>query len=292
MLVMSDRLMRQALLLARRGLYVFPLEPGTKEPKRGLRWRRTSTLDPQQIEQWWVQAPYNIGVDTGLSRLLVVDCDVKPPVDGRWNYRHWLEHRGLPMPNTLLVSTPSSGLHVYYNCAVSPLSRNSASKLAPGVDTRGVGGYVVAPGSVLPNGSYKVLSGWNQPLEEVPREILEVLRVVEREPLGQPRTLRRDVHRYAASALRKELESLSGAQEGQRNNCLNRSAFRMGQLCGAGVLDHDIAWQLLVEKGMSLGLPRRETEKTVDSGLKGGEGNPRDLRPDLKIVRDEGGMHL
>ena len=74
---MTLRLMRTALSLAERRWYVFPLRPWDKRPLPGFtRWEQHATTQPLQIERWCATAPYNIGVATGPSDLLVVDCDV------------------------------------------------------------------------------------------------------------------------------------------------------------------------------------------------------------------------
>src|SRR4051794_9454089 len=63
-----------ALAAARAGLYVFPVRPYGKTP--AVRdWEHTATTDPSAITAWWAARPYNIGIATGPSRLLVVDLD-------------------------------------------------------------------------------------------------------------------------------------------------------------------------------------------------------------------------
>ena len=68
------RLLRAALAAARSGLYVFPVRPYGKTP--AVRdWEHAATTDPTIITAWWRSRPYNIGIATGPSRLLVVDLD-------------------------------------------------------------------------------------------------------------------------------------------------------------------------------------------------------------------------
>ncbi|MFI6833712.1 bifunctional DNA primase/polymerase [Kribbella sp. NPDC050241] len=43
-------------------------------------WPHNATTDAEQITQWWRDAPYNLGVATGPSGLLVIDLD--QPKDG------------------------------------------------------------------------------------------------------------------------------------------------------------------------------------------------------------------
>ena len=74
--VMTMRLMSRALQFAERGWYVFPLRPGDKRPLPGFtKWEKRATTDRDQVIRWWSEAPYNIGIATGPSGLLVIDCD-------------------------------------------------------------------------------------------------------------------------------------------------------------------------------------------------------------------------
>jgi hypothetical protein len=73
---MSQRLLKAAYHMTRRGWFVFPLQVRGKWPIKGFtRWEERATRDPEAIFTWWSEAPYNIGIATGPSSLLVVDCD-------------------------------------------------------------------------------------------------------------------------------------------------------------------------------------------------------------------------
>jgi hypothetical protein len=86
-----------------------------------------------------------------------VDCDVKPDIDGRLNYIDFLENHGLdPNLETFMVQTPSGGMHLYYRPPEDKPLGNTAGKLAPGIDTRSSGGYVVGPGSATSAGLYSI----------------------------------------------------------------------------------------------------------------------------------------
>ncbi len=87
--------------------------------------------------------------------------------------------------------------------------------------------------------------------------------------------------RYAEAALIDECRVLASAQNGCRNDQLNDSAFSMGQLIGAGVLDRAIAERKLYDAAVKTGLPHAEIEKHIRHGLDDGIQHPRDLR-DLK----------
>lgn len=130
-----------ALDYARMGLFVFPCNG--KQPL--VQWGTESTTNPETVRKWWTQWPSaGIGVDCGKSGLVVIDLDVKNNADGPTNWRQRLN--GHPIPATFNVRTPSGGWHGWYRDPTGRY-RNSASLIAPGVDVRAVGGYVLAPGS-------------------------------------------------------------------------------------------------------------------------------------------------
>lgn len=64
---------------ARAGLYVVPIEMGTKNAGSvlGVGWPAKSSRDPQIVAQWWAQHPNaGIGIHTGRSGLVVFDVDL------------------------------------------------------------------------------------------------------------------------------------------------------------------------------------------------------------------------
>jgi hypothetical protein len=175
---MSDRLTRAALTWAERGWHVFPCAPGGKPPAiPDADWHDLATTSPRQIRDWWAMRPYNIGIDCGLSGLVVVDLDI--PGHGRRvpgeipDRRTGLDtlirlcgEQGRPVPNpTFTAATPSGGMHLYYSAADIPVG-SSKERLGPLIDVRATGGYVIAPGSYRDGGYYTVLNPG--PLEPLP----------------------------------------------------------------------------------------------------------------------------
>jgi len=89
---------------------------------------------------------------------------------------------------------------------------------------------------------------------------------------------------YAVAALRDECAILASAQNGCRNDQLNTSAFKMGTLVGAGVLDRNTVESELYVTASKIGLPHAEIEKTLRSGLDKGIQHPRDVQEDDTTV--------
>jgi hypothetical protein len=140
-------MMNAAQRLARRGLAVFPCLVGQKEPATANGFY-AATTDGNIIAAWWRQQPhYNIGVATGLvSRIFVLDID---GIDAEAELKKLETKHGM-LPATVEAIT-GKGRHLYFrmpDCAL----RNSAGKLARGIDVRGTGGYVLVPPSLHPSG--------------------------------------------------------------------------------------------------------------------------------------------
>jgi hypothetical protein len=135
-------MIRSALSLAAQGVAVFPCCCRGKTPAvaGGL---KAATTDRDQITAWWTaNSDYNIAIATGeISNLFVVDVD---GADAE------IELQRLGLPATVEVTT-ARGKHYYFkypNVSV----RNSASKIARGIDVRATGGYCIAPPSVHESG--------------------------------------------------------------------------------------------------------------------------------------------
>lgn len=149
-----------ALGLAETGLSVFPLLSNQKKPALGDNWQEIASLDPAKIRQMW-SGGYrvcNIGVRTGLPLLggflVVIDIDVRDGKPGRETLAE-LEIRYGKLPPTLTIKTASGGEHRYF-IAPWPLG-NSQSRIGPGIDVKGVGGYVVGFGSTVDGEAYTAL---------------------------------------------------------------------------------------------------------------------------------------
>jgi hypothetical protein len=80
---------------------------------------------------------------------------------------------------------------------------------------------------------------------------------------------------WGRNALSKEVAELVRTPEGNRNNALNTSAFRMGQIIGGGHLDENKAVAALKQAALQMGLEAREIHPTIKSGLTAGRSNPR-----------------
>lgn len=149
-----------ALQYAGMGFRVLPVQPGRKVPFFP-NWPILATSDAQLIREWFRRWPKaNVGIACG-GGLGVLDID-PPAVSLGWpGARKWEELDVLGPP---MVRTPREGYHLYFRAEGW---RNSAGVIAPGVDTCGAGGFVVAPPSIVNRKLYRWLTHLS-PLEKLP----------------------------------------------------------------------------------------------------------------------------
>jgi hypothetical protein len=118
---------------------------------------KEATTDPAAITRWWGRWPSaNIGLATG-HLVDVVDFD-GPQAHAAWGATYGERWGGLQVLGT--VSTPrAGGLHLYVPASGvgNRAGVKNGTKLLPHVDYRGLGGYVVAPPSSRPDGTYRWL---------------------------------------------------------------------------------------------------------------------------------------
>lgn len=247
-----ERALGGALMLASEGRLCFPCA-GSKRPTtpRGF---HDASADPAALRELWSKCPGQlVGVRTGnASNIDVLDLDPKHREAAEW----WTAHRD-SLPATRVHRTRSGGLHLLFQHAFD--IRCSASKIAPGVDVRGDGGYVIWwPIAGLPVLREATLARWPEWL---------------RTQLVSP-------HRPAASratvpdcrALTRLVRLVAGAREGERNDITYWAACRAGEMVASGLFGADAAVALIVEAATRAGLPPVEAERTARSGVRTGGG--------------------
>ncbi len=259
-----------ALELAAQGFHVFRCISGDKRPAVAD-WEGRATTDPAFIGRW--PSHSNYGIACGPSRLVVIDCDLpKPGENTPSGVRTGLDALHLAAAqaggevewDTLAVQTPSGGTHLYYRMPEGISIRNSASKLAWRVDVRGAGGYVVGPGSVIGGVPYEAV--YTEQVAPLPVWLQETLTPRPPQPSGRPgphagNALTHDSYAALRACTLRVLE----AQEGARNEVLNRETFRAAK---AGV-DPDLVRRVMRRAAHHIGLTDRETERTIASALSG-----------------------
>ena len=153
-----------ALALAEAGSPVYPCAPD-KRPRIAGGYRAAVT-DRNTILNWFTRWPNSLAaIPTGpQSGLFVLDVDGPA---GRRSLNALLAKLGIEQPADLsrvVVRTPSGGLHFYFTLRAGETPRSRASDIALGLDTRGIGGGIIAPGNRLPDGrSYELIDAADLP---------------------------------------------------------------------------------------------------------------------------------
>jgi hypothetical protein len=224
------------------------------------------------IRRWWQDNPTAmIGVPTG-ERIGAWVLDIDPRHDGNETLAA-LEAEYEPLPTTLSATTASGGRHYYFRHVQGVRNRGN---LGPGIDVRGDGGYVIAPGSVtMAGGRYE----WDNDLKPVdaPQWLLDL--VVRRE-MPQRDVQHGNAHTnsaYVNAAVDRELSELASEPMGNRNNRLNDAAFALGTFVGAGALPEAEARALLQDVARGWGRDWARCAKTIENGIAAGKRSPRDI---------------
>ena len=131
--------LKAALEYAARGWPVLPLNG--KKPMTVNGYKNAST-DTAQIRAWWSEhVDAWVGIVVGEeSGLCVLDVDLR---SGGFESLKELQEANGPLPETLSVSTAGGGKHFYFRYAEQAVR----STIAPGLEIKARGGYVVAPPS-------------------------------------------------------------------------------------------------------------------------------------------------
>ncbi|KAB8142949.1 bifunctional DNA primase/polymerase [Chloroflexia bacterium SDU3-3] len=158
---MPQEMYDAALYYWNTGISVLPIRPGTKQPYERDMVRRFSHSHPTtaQLREWFREGDAQIGIVCGpiSGDLLVFDFEHRAAAAS------WLAATGLDTERFPVVHT-AHGTHVYV-CTGHQLMHQTRATLAAldgviQVETRGAGGYVLAPPSLHPSGArYELVSG-------------------------------------------------------------------------------------------------------------------------------------
>ncbi|MFD6284985.1 bifunctional DNA primase/polymerase [Streptomyces anthocyanicus] len=265
-----------ALSAAERGLAVIPLSrtklPALRSPHRddpaappchgecdrfGHGVYDAST-DPRRIRALFAAAPWatGYGIACGLEphHLIGVDLDTKSGTDSSAALRELALRHLFTIPETVVVLTPSGGRHLWLSGPPDVVVPNSASRLAPGIDIRGAGGYLVGPGSRTEHGVYSTAPGTAQlPPAPCPTSLLRLL-------TPPPRAHTTPTAATPGQQGQGLVQFVLAAHEGQRNTRLFWAACR--------AYENGFGPQLteaLVDAAVRTGLTEREARSTITS---------------------------
>lgn len=249
------------------------MQPKSPYTSKGF---RSATTFPRIVDRWWSDNPdAMIGIPTGEpTGVWVLDIDVSDGKPGEETLADLISKNG-PLPETREARTASGGRHLYFRHHEGVRNRGA---LGLGLDVRGTGGYVIAPGSLLATGAaYE----WINDIDPVPAPQW-LLDLVVRQPAPEHTTATHhttysgDNAAYVNAAVDAELSELASTPHGARNNALNDAAFSLGTLVGAGALSRGDAESAL--ESVALQWPKPSLSKgTIKRGLDAGQLHPRHI---------------
>lgn len=268
-----------ALSAAERGLAVIPLSrsklPALRSPHhddpppspcRGECGRfghgvYDASTDPHRVRELFAAAPWatGYGIACGLRphHLIGVDLDTKSGTDSSTALRELALRHLFTIPETVVVLTPSGGRHLWLTGPPDVVVPNSASRLAPGIDIRGAGGYLVGPGSRTDHGVYGTAPGTaHLSPAPCPPELLRLL-------LPPPRSTPPRPAGAGGGHGHGLIHFVLTAHEGQRNTRLFWAACRAYE----NGLGPDLT-DALVDAAVRTGLTEREARSTVASAAR------------------------
>ena len=269
------------------GMPVFPCS-ANKQPciarKDGGKGLKDATTDLPEIERMFAHRNAKlIGVPTGeASGWDALDLDYR---HGARAFEEANRHR---MPETRVHETQSGGRHLIFLHA--PGVRNTASKIAPGVDVRGWGGYIIAP----PSPGYRVISDaepvhWPDWLLEM---VLPAPVDLQPRPVAEPR--QPVASKRIDALIGIVLEKVRTAPDGAKHFTLRNQAIVLGGLQHLGGFSDGEALTWLMDALPASAKDRRLAKETAAWGLENGKLRPIELedRPAPTRSRRDGEQPL
>jgi Bifunctional DNA primase/polymerase, N-terminal len=233
----------------------------TRPKSQGGNGFHDATDNPKEIRELWRRWPGElIGVPTGeASGFDALDVD---PRNGGGD---WYEAHKARLPETRTHHTLSGGLHLFFLHHEGV--RNNAGRIAPGIDVRGPGGYIIwwpatgrgfkdyPPGGV-PQWPGFILADLLPKELPVPRQ------------LPRPIVTGEDWDREK-NAIRGLAKFVAESPQGERNSRLHWAACRAGEKIRAGIANESGISALLIDAASCSGLLRAEAITTIQSALRG-----------------------
>ena len=272
-----------ALAYAKAGIAIIPCLPASKEPalrRTGKGHAAAASTDTDTVTKWWsVDPDRNIGIVCSANQLTVIDIDGQPGND-------FITHHGLPLPPPGPRPPPEASTTT---TAGPQATKIRTAAIAPKLEIRGDGAYVIAPPSIHPDGpTYTWTQGGHNSSLTTPRLPAQWAALTPRpHPTDNntnnvvPLPATTQPGPWAQAALENALARMAAATEGNRHNTLIAEALNIAGLIKGGELPKN-ALNQLHETATRIHWPDRaptEIEHAVQSSGCHTAGSGRDALP-------------
>jgi len=310
-----------AQALQKMGFNVLPLANQSKAAS--IEWKgfqKRSQTEKEVISFPWQE---NIAIINGPNGLRTIDIDNchNPKI-----LEHILFHLGLNPEYPWITHTPGKGggyhIHILCHEALSMTNNGvlvglpfSSKPTFKQIELRWHSCYTILPPSLHPEHQApyqwafgtptsqpatvpvalveRIFVSLVKPQQETPQKEVNSTNIT---PTPKPQTTKepqKKLFRYdvwAHKALTQEVALLQNTPKGNRNYQLNKSAYNLGQIIGAGLLEQELVEAELTRTAEFIGLLRNEIQATLTSGITQGTKQPR--MPRQVFEENEPPLHL
>lgn len=261
---------REIEAVALLGWHVYPCSARSKAGSfKGA--SNAATHDLNVIARWCLEYPgCNWRMVFGPSGLWGLDCDVPPghAADGIAALAALVKVHG-PLPPRPQARSGGGGLGLFFHHDGERIV-GDAGRPAPGIDPRrGRQSQTIPPSiHVVTKRPYRwITPPWKLTPPAAPAWLL---RLVEPPPEPAFRRPEIDTTDQARNRLYRAAGAVANAGPGERNNTLNRRAYQVGRLIGAGILGEREGVEALYGAARAAGLDHAEARATIVSGINAG----------------------
>jgi hypothetical protein len=269
---MSSHNLNVALRWATAGAHILVTGP---DKRARIKWRALSTTNAEVIRSWFAKWPDSLpAIDLAKSDFIVLDGDRHGGADGVAAVEQMLAEHNLNGAAIPTVITPQDGRHYWFRQPTDgePLGNSDKAVRQLGINIRGAGGYVIAPGTVLSNGKrYQrdlktpsaIASTRDGTIPVLPPALVSLLRNPnqhDRVAMNSHKTIGHDPHSglreeaYAQATLVGLSSELATMAPGTgRNNKLNECALRRGHMIASGWIGRSAVERGLLDAATAAG---------------------------------------
>ena len=241
----GENLLDAGLRAAKRGWRIFPCN-GKKEPLTSHGFK-DATTDEAAIRAWARNSPGALWGRALEASVLVIDLDMKHGKNGIREFEK-LQSCKPEQFDAPRVATATGGIHIYAD-ATGRDFKNTADKIALGVDTKTDGGYVIIPSG---DGSYRWLTDPDTPKPPAPTWTEVALQQpADFVPSAGARAFQ-GWSPFGDAILAGACETIANCPGGSQAITLNRRSYVVGQYVGGGLIERDVAIEALIAAGMCM----------------------------------------